>query len=147
MSTTFTKFHEDGSIPAASEVFVFGSNLAGRHGAGAAHTAKQLFGAIYGQGAGRMGMSYGIPTKGRRLEVLPLKLIRQHVDGFLGYARLNPELSFFVTRIGCGRAGYDDAQIAPLFSNAPSNCSFAHQWRRFITPAGREAQATRGTTP
>ena len=103
-------------------IFVFGSNLAGRHGKGAALAARQLHGAIYGQGIGMQGNSYAIPTKGQHLEILPLNVIKQHVDTFITYATEHPELTFQVTKIGCGLAGYNESQIAPLFSKAPKNC-------------------------
>jgi hypothetical protein len=102
-------------------VFVFGSNLAGRHGKGAALAAQKHHGAIYGQGSGRQGNSYAIPTKGHKLEVLPLDEIGRHVDAFLDYARANPTDTFQLTPIGCGLAGYQPYQIAPYFRDAPSN--------------------------
>lgn len=109
-------------------IFVFGSNLAGRHGKGAALYARQHHGAIYGQGEGLQGNSYAIPTKGHRLETLPLATIRQHVDRFIGFAAC-ADMRFEVTRIGCGLAGYTDAQIAPLFAQAPANCLLPDGWR------------------
>lgn len=111
-------------------VFVFGSNLAGRHGAGAARTALQNHGAKYGQGVGRQGNSYAIPTKDENIQTLPLDRIEIFVDEFLEYARNNPDTQFAVTRIGCGLAGYKDADIAPLFANAPDNCSLPPGWRK-----------------
>lgn len=137
-AATVRRFHRDGTLAPAGAVWVFGSNLAGRHGAGAAKIALQRFGARYGVGQGRQGMSYGIPTKGNQrtgaLQVLPLKEIGDNVRRFLDYARANPDICFFVTRIGCGLADFSDAEIAPLFSDAPSNCSFAQQWRRLLSP-------------
>ena len=102
-------------------VFVFGSNLAGRHGKGAALWARQHRGAVYGQGVGPQGNAYAIPTKDRQLRVLPLEVIRGHVLEFLDYARRRLDLRFEVTPIGCGLAGYRPDQIAPMFANAPSN--------------------------
>jgi hypothetical protein len=98
------------------EIFVFGSNLAGRHGAGAAKQALE-FGARYGIGEGLAGRTYALPTKGRGqpLPVLSLKEISHHVRVFLGYATRHPEMTFLVTEIGCGKAGYTPAQIAPIF--------------------------------
>lgn len=110
-------------------IFVFGSNLAGRHGAGAALFAKNHRGAIYGQGVGRQGDSYAIPTKSAQLVTLTLGIIASYVVDFLHYARLNPTLTFEVTRIGCGLAGYKDADIAPMFKNAPPNCRLPSGWR------------------
>lgn len=102
-------------------VFVFGSNLAGRHGKGAALWARQHRGAIYGQGVGRQGNAYGIPTKDEQLRVFPLPVIQSHVDDFLNYARQQPGTQFEVTPIGCGLAGYRHDEIAPMFLNAPAN--------------------------
>lgn len=104
------------------EIFVFGSNLAGRHGKGAARDALLRHGAIYGRGDGIQGNSYAIPTKGYDIETLPLDTIRYHVEEFLRYAQRHPEMTFNVTAIGCGLAGYRPAEIAPLFRDAPENC-------------------------
>lgn len=111
-------------------VFVFGSNLAGRHGAGAALYARKHHGAIYGQGIGLQGNSYGIPTKDMYIRTLPLHEIARHVIDFLLFAIAHPDLTFEVTRIGCGLAGYTDTQIAPMFKNAPANCLLPEGWRR-----------------
>jgi hypothetical protein len=110
-------------------IFVFGSNLAGRHGKGAALCALREHGAIYGQGEGRQGNSYAIPTKDERLHTLPLYVIGGHVCDFMTYARKNPHLLFEVTRVGCGLAGYKDADIAPMFKLAPPNCLLPEGWR------------------
>ena len=126
------QFHPDGTVPDDSFVFVFGSNLAGRHGAGAARAALQFFGAEYGVGEGATGRAYAIPTLGRNFEQLALPRVHEAVTIFLTYARSNPEQRFFVTRIGCGLAGRSDADIAPMFANAPANCSFAEGWRAWI---------------
>lgn len=110
-------------------IFVFGSNLAGRHGAGAALFARQNHGAIYGRGVGPQGNAYAIPTKDYQIKTLPLTAIAPHVKDFIGYARAHPELTFQVTRIGCGLAGYTDGQIAPMFRGAPDNCILPEGWR------------------
>jgi hypothetical protein len=102
-------------------IFVFGSNLAGRHGKGAALFALKNHGAIYGQGEGLQGRSYGIPTKDHYIRTLHLDNIRMHVERFLEFARNHPELTFNLTAIGCGLAGYTPAQIAPMFADAPDN--------------------------
>ena len=104
-----------------NQVFVFGSNRAGRHGKGAALTALRKFGAKNGQGIGLMGKSYGIPTKGRKLDVLPLFAIEIQVNRFLLFAHKNRHLEFLVTPIGCGLAGYKPKQIAPFFEGASEN--------------------------
>ena len=110
-------------------VFVFGSNLAGRHGKGAARDAALYHGAKYGQGIGYQGNSYAIPTKDEFLHTLSLGSIKVYVDEFLRFAVSNPQLEFFVTRIGCGLAGYTDSDIAPMFKAAPSNCQLPEGWR------------------
>lgn len=98
-----------------NSVFVFGSNLAGRHGAGAARFAVQYWGAEYGRPAGLQGRSYAIPTKDTRLQTLPLASIRGHALDFIDYAANRPDLQFLMTPVGCGLAGYSAEQIAPLF--------------------------------
>lgn len=109
-------------------IFVFGSNLAGRHGAGAALFARRNHGAIYGQGIGLQGNSYAIPTKNFSIQTLPLKVIEKHVQTFLCFAKAHPELQFHLTKIGCGLAGYSESQIAPMFSNCPSNVAKPIGW-------------------
>lgn len=100
---------------APGEIFVFGSNLAGRHGKGAALTAAKLFGAKRGVGHGFMGRCYAIPTKDSHLKPLSLAGILQVVDVFRQFASDYPSYTFLVTPIGCGEAGYDPEEIAPLF--------------------------------
>lgn len=95
------------------EVFVFGSNLEGMHLGGAAHVAYSKFGAVMGQGVGLQGQSYGIPTMQGGVET-----IVPYVDEFIEFAKQNPDMYFYVTRIGCGIAGFKDEEIAPLFRNA-----------------------------
>jgi hypothetical protein len=112
-------------------VFVFGSNLAGRHGKGAALEAKENWGAIYGQGQGFQGQSYAIPTKDKKLKTLPLGQIRNYVDDFLAFARKRPELRFLLTKIGCGLAGYQERQIFPMFESAPKNVIMPEGWEAF----------------
>lgn len=93
-----------------NEIFVFGSNLEGMHGGGAARLAYNKFGALWGQGVGLQGQSYGIPTMHGGVED-----IKPYVDEFIEFAKSHPELTFLVTRIGCGIAGFRDEEIAPLF--------------------------------
>ena len=95
------------------EVFVFGSNLAGAHGGGAARIAYEKFGAEWGVGVGLTGQSYAIPTMQGGVET-----IKPYVEQFIGFAREHKELFFYVTRIGCGIAGFLDDDIAPLFADA-----------------------------
>ena len=115
-----------------NDVFVFGSNLAGVHGAGAAKFAYEYRGAIWGQGVGMQGISYAIPTKDEHIETLPLDRIRPYVERFLEFAGDNLGMRFQVTRIGCGLAGYTDEQIAPMFHNAPPNCSLPPEWNEVL---------------
>lgn len=110
-------------------VFVFGSNLAGRHGKGAALDARKHWGAQLGVGEGRTGDAYAIPTKDVKLKPRTLEEIKRSVDRFIEYARSHPELQFFVTRIGCGLAGFTDAEISPMFKDAPMNCDLPKEWR------------------
>lgn len=114
-----------------TEIFVFGSNLAGIHGAGAAKHAQQEYGALYGVGQGRTGDSYAIPTKDARIRTLPLDTIALHVRAFIAYAERHPELRFLLTRVGCGLAGYEDRQIAPMFRDCPDNVQFPDKWEEF----------------
>ena len=95
------------------EIFVFGSNLAARHGGGAARAANMKFGAEWGVGVGLTGQSYAIPTMQGGVET-----IKPYVDEFIRFAQENPGLKFLVTRIGCGIAGFKDEEIAPLFDKA-----------------------------
>ena len=97
------------------EIFVFGSNLAGMHGGGAARMACRCFGAVWGQGVGLQGQSYAIPTMQGGVET-----IRPYVDEFIDFARRHPHLKFLVTEIGCGIAGFTPDEIAPLFAAAVS---------------------------
>ena len=112
--------------------FVFGSNLAGVHGAGAARYAVEHHGAIMGRGIGFQGTSYAIPTKDERIQTLPLDLVQGHVSAFLRIARQMPETAFHVTQIGCGLAGFTAEQIAPLFAKAPMNCKFSTAWSKWL---------------
>lgn len=124
-------------------IFVFGSNLAGRHGAGSALAAVRAHGAIYGQGVGLQGNSYAIPTKDANLHRMPLAAIKPYVDDFLQFAREHPELQFRVVRIGCGLAGYSNKQIAPMFVGATSNVWLDQYWRVII----REVEEPRPQSP
>ena len=107
-----------------NEIFVFGSNLKGMHGGGAAYIAYRKFGAIMGQGVGLQGQSYAIPTMQGGTET-----IRPYVDEFIRFAADHPQLTFLVTRIGCGIAGFTDDEIAPLFADA-------HNVENIVLPPG-----------
>ena len=109
---------------APNEIFVFGSNLAGMHGGGAAWVAYRKFGAIMGQGVGLQGRSYGIPTMQGGVET-----IKPYVDEFIEFAKSRQDLTFLVTRIGCGIAGFSDEEISPLFEKA-------HEVENIVLPPG-----------
>ena len=109
---------------APGEIFVFGSNLRGMHAGGAAYVAYRKFGAIMGQGVGLQGRSYAIPTMQGGVET-----IKPYVDEFIDFAREHGELTFLVTRIGCGIAGFTDEEIAPLFEKA-------HDVENIVLPEG-----------
>lgn len=130
------RFHADGAAPADGEVFVFGSNLSGYHGGGAARAAHQLYGAEWSKAEGHFGRTYAIPTVQHEIAgPLTVAEIAEAVDRFIAYATSHPELSFFVTRIGCGLAGHKDSDIAPMFSGAPLNCSLPDAWAAHIQGA------------
>lgn len=112
-------------------VFVFGSNLAGRHGKGAAWDARVNWGAEYGVGKGRTGYSYAIPTKDKNIKTLPLDRIRVYVQNFIEYAIKNPNIMFYVTAFGSGLAGYSVKQMLDLFGDItelPYNIVFTKEW-------------------
>jgi hypothetical protein len=115
-------------VPGPSKIFVFGSNDAGIHGAGAARVAREQYGAEWGIGEGPSGSTYAIPTKTKDLETKSIPAISLSVLNFLYYAMANPKLEFFVTRIGCGLAGYTDKEIAPLFVGSPPNVILPIGW-------------------
>lgn len=129
------RFHKDGTLPQNGEVFVFGSNLAGIHGAGAAKIAAAKFEMPYGFGNGwcHPYKAYAIPTKDRNIKTISLEEIKIYVSNFVRMTN-DPFIinnGYFVTRIGCGLAGYKDEQIAPYFVGA-KNCSFAEQWKPYL---------------
>ena len=107
-----------------NEVFVFGSNLAGAHGGGAALLAYRKFGAIWGQGVGLQGQSYGIPTMHGGVDA-----IKPYVDEFIEFSKTRPDLTFLVTRVGCGIAGFTNEEISPLFVKA-------HEVENIVLPSG-----------
>jgi len=118
-------------MPEQGKVFVFGSNHAGVHGAGAALYAKKNHGAEQGVGVGMTGNAYAIPTKQSPYKTFPLRVINCYVKAFIEFAENNPDKEFYVTRIGCGLAGYTDDQIGPMFKKAPSNCELPEEWEKY----------------
>lgn len=115
------------------KVFVFGSNLAGIHGAGSARAAHQHFGAKWGLGVGFHGSSYAIPTKDQKLRVLPFHIIQRYVRDFVEYAHRHPEMEFDIVKVGCGLAGIPEETMRALFVLCPKNCNLPDGWgsRRF----------------
>ena len=127
------KYHQDGTLPKQGEIFVFGSNLAGVHGAGAALAARQHFGAELGVGIGMTGNSYAIPSKDQYIQTLPLEIVVGYIHDFIAHAWANyTKHNYFVTRIGCGLAGFEDADIAPHFKQATPNVYLPEPWRKYI---------------
>lgn len=116
----------------STEIFVFGSNLAGRHGKGAALFAMKNHGARYGQGEGLQGNSYAIPTKDGQIRTLHLEEVGKAVSRFISFAVSRPDLTFRVTPIGCGLAGYTPGDIAPMFSGAPINCILPDEFKAVL---------------
>ena len=111
MNTRITPNHITELKP--NEIFVFGSNLQGYHGGGAARLAMNQWGAVWGQGTGLQGQTYAIPTMQGGIGT-----ISPYIDQFIKFAQNDPERTFLVTEIGCGIAGFRPADIAPLFKNA-----------------------------
>lgn len=103
-----------------NQIFVFGSNELGKHGKGAAKFALELCGAKYGIGYGLQGQSFAIPTKSTPYKTLSISKIKNYVKDFIAFAATHPEMTFLVSKIGCGLAGFDVKEIAPLFKSAIS---------------------------
>lgn len=125
------EYPEEQTIP-NSCIFVFGSNLLGHHGAGAALHALNYWDAEYGVGIGRTGQSWAIPTKDHHIDTLPLVGIVWYVRAFRAYAAKHPELDFQVTAIGCGLAGYHMHDIAPMFRNISTNVHLPIEWKEWL---------------
>ena len=127
-----TKFHKDGTRPNENQIFVFGSNESGIHGAGAAKAAMDYYGAEWGIAVGMCGKSYAIPTKNKVIDTLDLPTIESYIKDFVQFTKDNPDIQFFVTRVGCGLAGLKDKDIAPMFKGCGDNCSFAEEWKIYL---------------
>ena len=120
----------------SSIIFGFGSNVEGWHSGGAAATALEKYGAVWGKGEGLFGSSYALPTMdvcfGRIGPRLPLSSIKRCINNFILFAAANPQKEFHMTRIGCGIAGYTDQEIAPLFNEAGRNVLFDSAWEPYL---------------
>lgn len=116
---------------ADNQIFVFGSNLAGKHNGGGAKIALEKFGAIYGEGVGIQGKSYAIPTLDANFQKIDLTEIRFYIDMFFQFAYNHPQYEFLVTKIGCGIAGYDVSEIAPLLLNPFKNIVLPKEFTDF----------------
>lgn len=134
-------------------IFVFGSNTEGRHGRGAARTAKAQWGAIHGQAEGLQGDSYAIVTKALNWREQPVSIrqIADGVDRFKQFAREHPEMVFLVSAIGCGLAGFTPDKIAPLFHDSPDNVILPEQfyvaikvYRELLSGAAEREEDVRG---
>jgi hypothetical protein len=115
-----------------TDIFVFGSNRLGIHGAGAAKEAHRYYGAIYGRGEGLAGECYAIPTKKTPYVSLPLIEVAHAVERFISFAKEHPQYEFHLTRIGCGLGGFTDEEIAPLFRGSPKNVHLPDRWLGLI---------------
>jgi len=132
LSKYFSDTRKAAPLRKKSVIFVFGSNEAGVHGAGAARAAHLHHGAVYGKGIGHYGNSYAIPTKDHNIMTLPYSDISKYVNDFIDYAEQNPKLTFHVTQIGCGLAGLKTKRMAEMFFNAPHNCFFDSAWEFYL---------------
>lgn len=124
-------YHPDFAPAPEGLIFVFGTNLAGFHGAGAALAAYKYYGAQLGVGEGITGNTYAIPTKDENIVTREMEGIVESVARFVLFTIEHPELKFFVTRVGCGLAGLKDEEMAPLFYEA-INCSFPAPWKEYL---------------
>jgi hypothetical protein len=113
-------------------VFVAGTNLDGIHGAGSAKYARDHEGLLLGVGRGLSGNSYALPTVGHGFARMSLPQVAVEIGRFIEVAAQHPDLPFKVTRVGCNLAGFTDAQIAPLFADAPDNCLFDAAWEKWL---------------
>lgn len=109
------------SLPATG-IFVFGSNREGNHGGGAAYVALIKFGAVMGVGEGLQGQAYGLPT------MEGIEELRLAAERFVEFARSHPELEFWLTKVGCGIAGYSEDEVRPMFAKTPGNVIKPVDW-------------------
>ena len=127
-------YHDENIIKSLAEdtVFVFGSNMAGDHASGAARTAQQFFGALKGVGRGWSGQSFAIPTMNEHLQQMPLSQIQHYIDDFKIYTKNHPKTKYFITSVGCGIAGYQTEEIAPMFKGISHNVILPQSFRPFV---------------
>lgn len=128
------RVHMDGTSPLPHQVFVFGSNLAGRHGAGAARHAMDALGAVYGVASGFTGKCYAIPTKDEQINTMSIAAIRTYADQLVQDMIDNPQMDFFMTRVGCVLAGHSDSSMAALFKRASrlTNVDWPADWAPYL---------------
>lgn len=119
-------------------IFVFGSNLAGIHGGGAAKYAFEHYRAKWGKGEGLQGNSYALPTKDENVNSLGLDAIKKYVIRFLQHAGKQKHTAYKVTAIGCGLAGYKPEEIGPMFELAPDNCLMPPEWKNVKELQGKK---------
>jgi hypothetical protein len=131
------QYHDESIITTLppDTVFVFGSNMAGKHHGGAAAIAVSHFGALLGVGRGWSGQSFAIPTMNEHLQQMPLSQIQHYVDDFKLYTKNHPKTKYFLTAIGCGIAGYTTEEIAPMFKGISRNVIFPASFRPFVEKA------------
>lgn len=129
-------FHKDMTHPTRpNSVFVFGSNLAGMHGAGSARAALDHYGAALGVYYGLSGRAFAIPTVDSAIEKLPIEVIEMYIVKLIQYSLEHPDTVFFITRLGCGIAGFADWMIAQIFNNGQNyhNFDFPEEWKQYLT--------------
>ena len=123
------KYNEMGLIEELDDggAFVFGNNGAGAHMGGTVAMAVAKFGGIYGQAVGLQGQSYALNTTDG------CEVTAEQVARFIEFAREYLELTFYVTEIGCGIAGYSPEEVAPLFKDAPKNVVLPEAFSKFYS--------------
>jgi hypothetical protein len=135
------RFHVDGSQPEKDMIFVFGSNLKGIHGAGAALAARRYYGAVLGVPEGFRGMSYALPAKVTPYIFMNLETLDKHVKNFVSFAKQHNQFSYFIVRVGCVLGGFKDQDVASLFKKHleafqvdTQNMSFPNEWKPYLNP-------------
>lgn len=118
--------------PPSNRIFVFGSNLRGRHGKGAALHAAKYYGAEEGVAIGHINQCYAIPTKDQMIRPLHIKQVEHFISGFKAYAHTHPNLEFNVTQVGCGLAGFSPEEISKFFINYGPNMWFDPEWQKYL---------------